>query len=173
MHELQMKEARAEFRITPLSSGRWEEYRRLRLEALEGDPLAFNHLYDEEKDLAESEWKKRIHGILFAIFNDRPVGMIKCFFGDTAKTRHVAELESFYVSGSYRGRGIGKELFKSALALIRDNRGISKVKLTVNSEQKAAIGLYEKEGFAVVGRLRNEARVGDRFYDKLIMELLL
>ena len=160
------------FEIGKLPDDRWRDYRRLRLEALRSNPLAFRHSYGEERGLPESEWRTRIHRVIFATANGRPVGMIGYGFGDTAKTRHVAELDSFYVRDACRGNGIGDELFRAAVNHIRDDRGADKIKLIVNAEQKAAIRLYRKEGFAVVGRLRREARFGNRFYDKLIMERL-
>ena len=40
------------------------------------DPLAFGSAYLEEKDLAEDEWKRRTNNALFALSNDKPVGMI-------------------------------------------------------------------------------------------------
>ncbi len=168
-----MSEKGTGFEIKNIPTDRWEDFRRLRLEALRSDPLAFSHSHGEEIGLEEAEWRRKIRNVLFALSKGRLVGMIGYSFGATAKTRHVAELDSFYVSIDCRGRGVGERLFRGALSMIRRNRDIIKVKLVVNSEQKAAIKLYEKEGFGVVGRLKKEAKVGNRFYDKLIMEKLL
>lgn len=40
----------------------------------------------------------------------------------------------------------------------------------VNPEQKTAVKLYEKFGFQTVGKLKNELKVEDKFYDEAIME---
>jgi len=40
----------------------------------------------------------------------------------------------------------------------------------VNSQQHAAVKMYKKAGFKVVGRLEREMKVGPRFYTMLVME---
>ncbi|MFX1453530.1 MAG: GNAT family N-acetyltransferase, partial [Promethearchaeota archaeon] len=62
--------------VKKLSSDRWKNYRDLRLEALKSDPIAFSSSYEEEKIFPEKIWKKRINNALFAILNDKLVGMI-------------------------------------------------------------------------------------------------
>ena len=47
------------------------------------------------------------------------------------------------------------------------------IKLCVIPEQRAAVKLYEKYGFELVGRLKKELKFDDKFYDELIMEKLL
>ena len=48
---------------------------------------------------------------------------------------------------------------------------IEKVSLTVNSESRAAVRLYEKLGFAIVGTARRELKVDGSYYDLHTMEL--
>ena len=43
----------------------------------------------------------------------------------------------------------------------------------VNEEQDAAVTLYKSMGFVVVGQMKKEIKVGERFYDELIMEKML
>jgi ribosomal protein S18 acetylase RimI-like enzyme len=50
------------------------------------------------------------------------------------------------VMKEWHGRGLGYELLRQSLELLR-NRGIKKVSLTVTSENKQALGLYERMGF--------------------------
>jgi len=42
--------------------------------------------------------------------------------------------------------------------------------LTVNPKQKAAVRLYKKYGFKIVGKLRKYLLVNGKFYDELVME---
>ena len=59
---------------------------------------------------------------------------------------------------------------ESVIENIQKNVNISKIELTVNPEQKAAVKLYEKRGFKLVGRLEKGLRIDDKFYDELTME---
>jgi len=110
---------------------------------------------------------------LFAVSNDKPIDMIVLVFDDKIKTKHVAYLFGVYVKEECRGHGVGKKLLEGALKTIEENGNISKIKLAVNPEQIAAVKLYEKYGFEVVGRLKKEHKVDDKFYDELVMEKLL
>ena len=156
--------------VKKLPPDRWKDYRDLRLEALKSDPLAFGSSYEEEKDLAEDEWKKRINNALFALSNDKPVGMIVYIINNKIKTKHIANIFGIYVKKEYRGKGIGKKLIESVIKNIQKNVNVSKIELAVNPEQKAAVKLYEKYGFELVGRLKKELKIDDKFYDELIME---
>lgn len=160
-------------KITKLAADRWNEYRDLRLEALASDPLAFGSSLEEEERLTEDDWKRRIQNALFALFNERPVGMIVYIFNDRPKTKHVADIFGVYVSADYRGKGIGTKLLERALSLIRKNKEVVKVKLAVNPEQLSAVKLYKSAGFVVVGRMKKELKVGRRFFDELLMEKYL
>ncbi len=110
---------------------------------------------------------------MFALSDDRPIGMIVYVFDKGLKTRHIAEIYGFYVRADYRGKGVGTRLLEHALLLICKNRGIVKVKLAVNPEQRVAVKMYKKAGFVVTGRVKKELKVGRRFYGMLFLEKML
>ncbi|MDG7011393.1 MAG: GNAT family N-acetyltransferase [Nitrososphaerota archaeon] len=91
---------------------------------------------------------------------DRPVGMISLAFNERVKTRHVANIYGFYVSPAARGRGIGMSVLKAAVSLARRNKGIVKVRPSVNPRFRAASSLYEEAGSGVTGAARRELKVG-------------
>ena len=156
--------------VKKLSDDRWKDYRDLRLEALKSDPIAFGSSYEEEIAISKEEWKKRITNALFALSNDKPIGMIVYIVDIKLKTRHVANIFGVYVKKEHRGQGTGKKLIDSTISLIKKDKAIVKIKITVNPEQKAAVKLYKKCGFDLVGRHKKELKVDDKFYDELIME---
>jgi ribosomal protein S18 acetylase RimI-like enzyme len=143
------------------------------LEALKSDPSAFSSSVEEESALSEEEWKRRTKNALFAVSDGTLVGMIVCVFSERTKIRHVADIFGVYVSTDYRGKGVGTRLLERTLSMIHRNKRIVKVELAVNPEQRAAVRMYEKAGFVVVGRGTKEIRVGRRFFDMLYMEKLL
>ena len=156
--------------IRKLPPSRWEDYRRLRLESLRESPLAFGSAYEEEAGFKVREWKKRMKNTYFAMDGETAAGMIVCSFIKEVKFRHIAEIYGFYVRREYRGKGVGRALLGHALGLARRNARIVKVRLYVNSQQRAAVRMYTRAGFLVVGTLMKEMKVGERFYTMLVME---
>jgi [ribosomal protein S18]-alanine N-acetyltransferase len=65
-----------------------------------------------------------------------------------------SELGNVAVTGSWRGRGIGHRLVAAVLDRA-EQRGVREVFLEVRPSNTAARSLYERFGFAPVGRRRN------------------
>lgn len=72
------------------------------------------------------------------------------------------------VIASHRGQGIGGRLLEACLARAPDN-GIEKVELTVYANNRPAIDLYRKFGFADFGLNRDYRRLDGISYDALLM----
>ena len=159
--------------VKTLPPERWREARELRLHALKTDPIAFGSSYEEEENLAEAEWQRRMKNALFALSDGKPVGTITYLFSDRVKGKHIARIFGVYVDPNYRGQGLGRKLLENALELIQENKGVVKVQLMVNQEQGVAVTLYKGMGFDVVGQMKKEIKVGEQFYDELIMEKML
>ena len=159
--------------IKRLCEDRWQDYRALRLDALREASIAFGSSYEEERLKPEDKWKERMPNALFAVAGDAPVGIIVLVFNQRAKTRHIAEIFSFYVKQEYRGQGIGKMLMEAALAEIKAQKDVIKVRLSVNPERESARRMYRKFGFKKTGLLKKELLVGGRFYDEIMMEKFL
>lgn len=68
---------------------------------------------------------------------------------------------------------MGSKLIESAIEILKENSDIIKIRLSVNPEQTAALKLYGKFGFKVVGKLEKELKIGKRFYNEIIMEKFL
>ena len=158
--------------LSRLPGTRWEDYRDIRLEALRSEPVAFGSSYEEEAAREKGVWEDRIRNIFFALRNDDPIGLIGYTCREREKQKHIAEIFSLFVRMDYRRTGIGEKLLKQALSSIRENEAITKVSLCVNSPQICAVNLYKKYGFEVVGKLKNEIKVNDKFYDQLLMEII-
>jgi len=167
--------------IKKLTLAMWEQYKKLRLQALATEPQAFGASYEKESTMTDDEWKEKVTGfltdnrspLLLAIYNDQLVGMIQASFESNEKFRHIAHLFSFYINPVYRGKHIGKLLLTAILAEIQKRRGIIKVKLNVNPNQESAVHLYESFGFNITGKSEKEIRIGNSFYDQYYMEKFL
>ena len=165
--------------IITLPPARWREVRQLRLEALLDTPTAFASSYEEEAALPEEVWVDRLttaferDGNLtyFAEVGGELVGMAGAGWSAKPKLRHVAEVYGVYVSPGMRSRGVASALMRRLLDELRALDQIEKVNLTVNTEARTAVRLYEKLGFEIVGRARRELKVDGCYYDLHFMEL--
>ena len=84
----------------------------------------------------------------------------------------VANL-SMFVAAGWRGRGIGSALVAEALSAARE-LGAHKVALQVWPNNRAALALYTRFGFATEGVLRRHYRRGDgALWDAVVMGLVL
>lgn len=166
------------FSIITLPPERWEEYRALRLEALQNDPFAFGSSYEEQTEKPREYWQERLEEkedefLLFAEAGGDLVGMVGSYLETKLKVRHIANLVAFYVTSSYRGKGVGEALLQAALNRIAETDRIHKIRLSVNVTQEPAIELYKKAGFEQVGYFKDELFVDGKYCDQIAMEKLI
>ena len=107
----------------------------------------------------------------FAEVDGTLVGMAGAGWSAKAKLRHVAGIYGVYLSSEMRGKRIASRLMRRLLDELRSTGQIEKVSLMVNTEALAAIRLYEKLGFEIVGTAHREEKVDGRYYDLHYMEL--
>jgi ribosomal protein S18 acetylase RimI-like enzyme len=74
--------------------------------------------------------------------------------GNRFRRRGDAQLINIGVDPGAQGRGCGEALVSAGLAYLR-SRGVAECRLEVRPENRAAVRLYERTGFADVGRLRD------------------
>ncbi len=169
-----------EIKFIKISPDRWEEYKALQLEALEKEPLAFGASYEAEASKSSGYWKKNLvraqkdnthWTILFAEIEGVLVGMGVIKFARHKKFKHIARFSSIYLKKEYRGQGIAKKLLSELIKQTSLQPRISKIKLIVNTTQEPAIALYKSLGFEVIGELKQEFKIDDKFYDGYLMEL--
>ncbi len=159
--------------ITRLPADRWEVYRKIRLEGLETEQIAFSSSAEDEAKAPESLWKERIENHIFAQKGSEVVGVIGLLFRPRQKQKHIADIFGLFVKKEFRGIGIGDLLLKEAIKIASSREGITKLELGVIEDQKAAIALYEKNSFQCVGKLSRELQVNGKFHDEILMEKLL
>jgi ribosomal protein S18 acetylase RimI-like enzyme len=163
---------------TTLPVERWREFRELRLRALRTDPAAFGQSLAVASDHPDELWRSRLQdvhdGISWIAFAERLgnlVGMLGAFQTQDDRDRRNATIWGVFVDGDERGHGTGHALLSALLDQLT-SAGLLTAKLTVNREQIAAVRLYERHGFQIVGH--ETAILGDgQEHDELIMELLV
>ena len=141
--------------IVTLPVSEWRAYKEARLRALSEDPQAFARTHAESAALPDEMWQARLQSVadghdwlFFACLDGEIVGMMGAY--RPKDVEGTAVIWGVHVDRTRRGQGIGGKLMARLLDELR-RAGIERVMLTVSREQAAAVGLYKKFGFAVVG----------------------
>ena len=149
-----------------MTPGDWEQVRSIYLEGVrEG-----NSTFETEAPSWEA-WDEAHHKNprLVMRAGDRVVGWAA--LSPVSKRRvysGVAEV-SVYVTGSARGKGIGRALLE-ALIEESERAGIWTLQASIFPENKASIDLHLKCGFREVGRRENIARLHGVWRDTILFE---
>jgi RimJ/RimL family protein N-acetyltransferase len=140
--------------IRLLAPSDWETFRSIRLEALRAEPVAFASAAEDWETLSAEEWRGRLAAAsVFVAFNgEEPVAIMGLMRQRSGKMAHRATIIMVYVRKSFRGSGIASELLQSVTDHARAS-GIRQLELAVTAENPGARRFYEREGFAVIGRI--------------------
>jgi L-amino acid N-acyltransferase YncA len=81
---------------------------------------------------------------------------------------HVGVLGT-YVALASRRQGVATRLFEATLAEARE-KGYGKIFTYVRADNDAALRVYQRHGFSIVGTARRHARIGGRYIDEIVIE---
>ena len=100
------------------------------------------------------------------------VGSLQFWEDPEESTRH-ADVDILLTSRVH-SRGLGTDAMRTITRHLIDDRGHHRITLTTSPENARAIRAYEKTGFRRVGVMRrSEKRADGRWYDELLMELVV
>ena len=99
------------------------------------------------------------------------IGYLFVMGGSEKRTKHSAYLV-IGILQEFRGKGIGTKLFDNATNWA-SKHNISRLELTVVTENESGVALYKKSGFDIEGTKRNSLMINDRAYDEYYMAKLL
>jgi L-phenylalanine/L-methionine N-acetyltransferase len=99
------------------------------------------------------------------------VGNLGLHVSQRARRSHVAEL-GMAVRDDWQGRGVGSALMAAACDLADNWLQVSRIELTVYSDNGPAVALYKKFGFEVEGTLRRYAFRHGAYVDAYAMARL-
>ncbi|GMA87797.1 hypothetical protein GCM10025868_30470 [Angustibacter aerolatus] len=134
----------------------WQQARRLRLESLRQDGLAFGTSYEAALAHEEQQWRERLATAttFHALVDGEPLGTITVRqFAENAVGE--AEITGMWVDPAGRGRGLGDLLVDTALAAWRAMGG-SRMSLWCVTTNEPALRLYSRNGFQPTGRTEQE-----------------
>jgi GNAT superfamily N-acetyltransferase len=153
-----------ELEIRALRTDEVEQYRALRLRALEGAPDAFGTLHADALAQSHEEWAGFVRRVADGTWGDLLVAASDLRFHGIAMVyidEHdgsTAGLGHMWVDEDRRGSGLAAGLLASAEAWALD-RAASKMRLWVTEGNARARRAYERAGFAPTG-VRQPLREG-------------
>lgn len=109
--------------------------------------------------------------VLAAEAGEEMVGFLSADRGSCRRTAHSAYIVCG-VREAYRNQGIGTRLFRMLDDWAKIN-GITRLELTVLTENAAAVHLYRKSGFEIEGTRRHSMRVKGVYKDEYEMSKLI
>lgn len=163
--------------IRVLESNDANEYRKIRLEALQTNPESFSSSYEEEKDYPLERYEGRLKGgesLTFgAFFEEQLIGVVTLIFETKNKLRHRANIAAMYVNPNNRKQGIGKGLMLEAINKAKTINGIEQIYLGVVSTNEAAKKLYNSLGFETYGIDKKALKVDKTYFDDELMVMFV
>lgn len=105
---------------------------------------------------------------LVACADDVAVGNIAIWTMDSPRRRHAAEI-AMAVHDDWQGKGVGFRLMSEVLDLADNWMQLSRIELSVFTDNESAIRLYERCGFEVEGTLKRYAFRDGRYVDVFAM----
>lgn len=150
-----------------------EDYRAIRLSALERAPEAFGsvHAIEASRPMAAFAERLATSAVFGAYVEGRIVGMIGFKQESGPKNAHKGFIWGFYVEPDMRQRGVGTRLIASLIAAARDT--VEQLTLTVVHQNEAAIALYKRLGFTVYGVEPRALKAAAGYSDEALMVLFL
>jgi ribosomal protein S18 acetylase RimI-like enzyme len=162
------------FQIRRLEPPDVAAYRELRLEGLRNHPDSFGAAWEDEIEQPDAWWTQRLESntVFGGWIDGSPLlGVAGFYVPGTAKQRHKGILWGMYVRPGARGTGLAASLLQHVIEEAR--LLVEEIRLTVMASNTAAHRLYSAAGFEPYGLERRALKVGDDYYDDLLMALPL
>ncbi|WP_061039063.1 GNAT family N-acetyltransferase [Vibrio coralliirubri] len=128
---------------------------------------------DEEKAFIESFPERGVFSVAVNETTSQLLGFqnVEPFATYTKAFDHVGIIGT-YVDANSRGQGVAKQLFyytfKSAKA-----KGYEKLFAYVRADNERALAVYLKQGFDIVGTAKKHGKIGDQYFDEILIEKFL
>ena len=136
----------ADITVKQLGVEDWENYRRVRLAALQDSPAAFVASLEAEQSESEEFWRERMRRSLrlVAMVDSQPVGVVSV--GAADEEENAGELFGLWVHPDHRGSGVATELVRAGAASAAQ-AGRNQLYYWVGTENGRAVAFASGYGF--------------------------
>ncbi|MDZ8064210.1 MAG: GNAT family N-acetyltransferase [Nostoc sp. DedQUE08] len=162
--------------VKKLTKAHAEDYRQIRLEALEKNPDSFGTTYQEEVIKTIEQFRDRIpvdnNNFILGCFEDKHlIGIVAFNQESRIKLRHKAHISSMYVKQEYREKGIGKLLLKKLIERAKAIKEVEILLLDIVKSNFLAKQLYLSLGFQIYGTQKMAYKFNTQYFDLEFMYL--
>ncbi|MFS1440922.1 MULTISPECIES: GNAT family N-acetyltransferase [unclassified Vibrio] len=128
---------------------------------------------DEEKGFIESFPKRGVFTVAVNETTNQLLGFqnVEPFATYTKAFDHVGIIGT-YVHANSRGQGVAKQLFDYTFKAAKA-KGYEKLFAYVRADNERALAVYLKQGFEIVGTAKKHSKIGDQYFDEILIEKFL
>ena len=128
---------------------------------------------DEEKGFIESFPKRGVFIVAVNETTNQLLGFqnVEPFATYTKAFDHVGIIGT-YVDANSRGQGVAKQLFDYTFKAAKA-KGYEKLFAYVRADNERALAVYLKQGFEIVGTAKKHGKIGDQYFDEILIEKFL
>lgn len=151
-------------------------YHALRQDGLRRQPDCFRVTPDDDTNRPQrlAGYQPTNEQMLWGAFEEETlVGVVRFERESLQKLRHKAQIRGLYVRQEAAGRGLGRQLLRTAVDFARTLPGLEQVLLSVVASNDRARDLYLKEGFVVIGREPRALKWQKQYVDEETLILFL
>ena len=128
---------------------------------------------DEEKAFIESFPERGVFSVAVNEMTIQLLGFqnVEPFATYTKAFDHVGIIGT-YVDANSRGQGVAKQLFDYTFKAAKA-KGYEKLFAYVRADNERALAVYLKQGFEIVGTAKKHGKIGDQYFDEILIEKFL
>ncbi|MCK8071220.1 GNAT family N-acetyltransferase [Vibrio sp. 1CM23M] len=128
---------------------------------------------DEEKAFIESFPERGVFSVALNETTNQLLGFqnVEPFATYTKAFDHVGIIGT-YVDANSRGQGVAKQLFDYTFKAAKA-KGYEKLFAYVRADNERALAVYLKQGFDIVGTAKKHGKIGDQYFDEILIEKFL
>lgn len=159
--------------IKTLSVNELNDFRTIRLSALEKSPKMFGSTYIAEvvKPLMFFEACLSNSTVFGVYHKDEIIGLATLTQEIGAKFSHKAYLSSVFIEPEFQQKGVASRLLNVVVEYSKKH--VEQILLTVAEDNKAAIHLYKKLGFQIYGVDEKALKDNDEYINEILMKLFV
>ncbi|MBT9242437.1 N-acetyltransferase family protein [Vibrio splendidus] len=128
---------------------------------------------DEEKAFIASFPERGVFSVAVNETTSQLLGFqnVEPFATYTKAFDHVGIIGT-YVDANSRGQGVAKQLFDSTFKATK-SKGYEKLFAYVRADNERALAVYIKQGSEIVGTAKKHGKIGDQYFDEILIEKFL
>lgn len=132
----------------------------------------FSASLEYEESYLDNLRKELNSTLILALLNGKIIGAASINSSQKKRLKHVGTL-GIVIKREYCGMGLGRVLIVNLIDWAKSNSITKKISLVTRCDNVHAIELYKNLGFETEGILKNDNYVNGKYFDNLLMGMIL